>query len=252
MIIDIHGHYYSKNLYPSWVPFGVEPLIEWSKNQDINAIAVSSLDVFSGGMIENKKLSLICANNSKLWQWVTIDPRIPHWWEKLPQDKKVLGLKVHPTWQNYELTDYFRQVLEVAKENNWAVLTHSGVKEHYVDIKKSIIIADKFPEVSVVFAHLGNGFSSYSDVLTQIECLCKTNNENTLIDTSSLAIHLSGLLEESIKRIGNSRILFGTDLPLHFPESMLYRVTKSKISTEDKEKILYKNSISFFPKLKGG
>lgn len=252
MIVDIHGHYYSNNLYPSWIPFGIEPLIEWSENEDVNAIAVSSLDVFNGGMIENRKLAFICATNSKLWQWITIDPRKQNWWNQLPHSKKILGLKIHPTWHNYELTDYIIEILEVAKENNWAILTHSGVNEPYVNIEKSIIIADKYPEVPVIFAHLGNGFSSYIDVLAQIECLSKTNNENTLIDTSSLAIHLSGLLEESINRIGSHRILFGTDMPLHFPQTMLDRITKSKISTDDKENILYKNSISFFPKLKGG
>lgn len=251
MIIDIHGHYYDNNLYPSWVPFGLKPLIEWSNNIDINAIVVSSLDVFQGGMIENKKLALICTIYPKLWQWITIDPRIKNWWNQIPRNNKVIGLKLHPTWQNYHLIEHFAEILKIARDNNWAIITHSGVNEPYVDIEKSISIADKYPEVPVIFAHLGNGFSSYKDVLTQIECLSKTNNQNTLIDTSSLAIHLNGLLEESINKIGSHRILFGTDIPLHFPQTMLARIIEAKISTEDKEKILYYNAISFFPKLKG-
>lgn len=177
--------------------------------------------------------------------------RNKNWWNQIPRNYKVIGLKLHPTWQNYHLIEHLDEILKIAKDNNWAIITHSGVNEPYVDIEKSISIADKYPEVPVIFAHLGNGFSSYKDVLTQIECLSKTNNQNTLIDTSSLAIHLNGLLEESINKIGSHRILFGTDIPLHFPQTMLARIIEAKISTEDKEKILYYNAISFFPKLKG-
>lgn len=252
MIIDIHSHYYSKNLYPTWVPYGIKPLHEWAKNIDVKAVLVSSLDFFDGGMKENKKLTYFCTIHPKLWQWITIDPRIPNWWNGLYSHNKVIGLKVHPTWQNYELTDYFYDILEVAQNNKLAVLTHSGVNEPYIDLEKSIKIADKYPQVPVIFAHLGNGFSNYSDVLTQIEYLAKTKNENTLIDTSSLAIHLNGLLEKSVNKIGSNRILFGTDLPLHLPQSMLARVSMANLSIKDKEKVLWKNAISLIPKLKRG
>ncbi|MCF6460036.1 hypothetical protein [Clostridium sp. Cult3] len=145
MIIDIHGHYYNKGLYPDWVPYGVEPLKSWLQNPDITGLIVSSLDVLDNGMAENNCLTQVCMNNPKLWQWYTVDPRIPYWWHRLPKDKKILGIKVHPTWQNYELVNYFNKILEVAKYYKWSVITHSGVKEPFVDIEKSISIADKYP-----------------------------------------------------------------------------------------------------------
>jgi len=160
-IIDIHGHYYSKNLYPNWVPYGLEPLKEWWSNPSIKAVAISSLDVFSKGINENNKVSLLCMLNNKLWQFATIDPRIPRWWEKVPKDKKILGIKIHPTWSNYPLTDYFDEILNISRDNNWAILTHSEINEPYINIKKSIAIADNYPDVPVIFAHLGNGFSGY-------------------------------------------------------------------------------------------
>ena len=142
-------------------------------------------------------------------------------------------------------------VLEIAKTNKWGVLTHSGIREPYVNIEKSIKIADKYPEVPVIFAHLGQGFSNYEDVLNQINYLSNTKNCNTLIDTSSLAIHLAGLLEESIKKIGSRWIVFGTDLPLHLPESQLARIIHGNIEDNDRENILYENALSYFPNLKG-
>ncbi|MGV8147230.1 MAG: amidohydrolase family protein [Alkaliphilus sp.] len=251
MIIDIHGHYFGAGLYPAWVPYGLTPLQNWASHPDVSAIVTSSLDVFSKGVSENKILTTHCRTHPKLWQWLTIDPREPNWWVDLATDKKILGFKVHPTWQQYELTDYLNNLLEVAKIKKWAILTHSGVAEPYVDIKKSIELADRYPEVPVVFAHLGHGFSSYQDVMKQVAYLVKTKNENTLIDTSSLAIHLNSLLKETVKRIGSSRILFGTDMPLHFPESQLSRVTMANLPAKEKEKILWKTAVSFWPKLKG-
>lgn len=251
MIIDIHGHYFDAGLYPTWVPYGLRPLQNWASNPDVSAIATSSLDVFSKGMAENKKLTTLCRTYPKLWQWLVIDPRKPNWWVNLPSDKKILGLKVHPTWQQYNLTNYLNDLLEVAKSKKWAILTHSGVAEPYIDIKKSVELADKFPEVPVVFAHLGHGFSSYQDVMTQVDYLIKTKNENTLLDTSSLAIHLNGLLEEAVKKIGSSRILFGTDIPLHLPQSQLSRITTANLPAKEKEKILWKTAVSFWPKLEG-
>jgi predicted TIM-barrel fold metal-dependent hydrolase len=202
-------------------------------------------------MNENKKLTALCNLHPKLWQWLTIDPTISNWWTQLFKNKKILGLKIHPTWQHYELTNYLHEILEIARINNWAILTHSDIKDPYISIEKSIKIADKYPDVPVIFAHLGNGFSGYNNVLAQIEYLSRTKNENTFVDTSSLAIHLNGLLEESINKIGSHRILFGTDLPLHLPESQLARIFNAKITIENKENILWKNAISLFPKLGG-
>lgn len=251
MIIDIHVHYYSKGLYPNWVPYGIEPLKLWLQTPNIGGLVVSSLDVLDKRMETNNKLTEICINYPKLWQWYTIDPRVPYWWDRLPKSEKILGIKVHPTWQNYELINYLYKILEVAKHNKWSVITHSGVKEPFVDIEKSISIADRYPEVPVIFAHLGSGFKGYKDVLTQVEYLAKTKNENTFIDISSLAIHLSGLLEESVKRIGSSRIIFGTDMPLHLPQSQLSRIINGSLSWEFKEKILNRNASIIFPQLKG-
>ncbi len=93
-------------------------------------------------------------------------------------------------------------------------------------------------------------FLVINDVLNQVEYLSKTKNQNTLIDTSSLAIHLNGLLEESVNRVGSERILFGTDLPLHFPESMLNRITKANLPINIIENIIYYNAIKYFPKFK--
>lgn len=251
MIIDIHGHYYDADLYPPWVPYGLNPLLEWTSKQDVHAVVTSSLDFFTKGNSANLTLTKLCSTNTKVWQWLVVDPRKPNWWASLPNDKKILGIKVHPTWQQYDLTRYLYDLLEFAKNKKWAILTHSSVSDPFINIKKCCEIADNYPEVPLIFAHLGHEFSGYNDVMNQVDCLRKTKNQNTLIDTSSLAIHLNGILEEAIKKLGSNRILFGTDIPLHFPQSQLARVTMANLTDEAKERILWKTAIEFWPILKG-
>lgn len=126
MIIDVHGHYYGKDLYPSWVPHGLIPLKDWTNSPFIESIIVSSLDVFSKGIKENYKLSHLCMIQNNFFQFLTIDPRIKNWQNMIPQNEKVLGLKVHPTWSNYPLVAYFNEILEIAQQNKWTILTHLG------------------------------------------------------------------------------------------------------------------------------
>ncbi|NMB08047.1 MAG: amidohydrolase family protein [Tissierellia bacterium] len=58
-------------------------------------------------------------------------------------------------------------------------------------------------------------------------------------------------VNKSIKLIGSRRIIFGTDLPLHLPESQLTPVINENIRDKDRENILCKNALSYFPNLKG-
>lgn len=59
----------------------------------------------------------------------------------------------------------------------------------------------------------------------------------------------AGLLEEVIKLIGSENVIFGTDLPLHFPQLILQRVLEAEISDSDKENILFRNARLLWPNI---
>jgi len=66
-------------------------------------------------------------------------------------------------------------------------------------------------------------------------------HENVYLDLCDIHRH-SGIVDKMVKAIGADRVLFGTDIPWYDPAYGVGSVLFSKISDEDKYKILYKNA----------
>ena len=60
------------------------------------------------------------------------------------------------------------------------------------------------------------------------------------VETSLLALEDGGI-EETVKRFGSGRLVFGTGLPERYPEASVLSLLHAEISDEDKEKIAYNN-----------
>lgn len=55
--------------------------------------------------------------------------------------------------------------------------------------------------------------------------------------------HPTNSLEKLLDAIGGSRVLFGSNAPIFYPYANVFRVMNSKISDEDRERILWKNAL---------
>jgi len=64
--------------------------------------------------------------------------------------------------------------------------------------------------------------------------------QNVYLESSFLSLYEGGL-EETVKRFGGERILFGSGYPERYIEASMLQLIHSDISEEDKEKIAYKN-----------
>lgn len=65
--------------------------------------------------------------------------------------------------------------------------------------------------------------------------------ENVWMDISHVQ-HPINSLEKLIDAIGSSRVLFGSNAPIFYPYANVFRVMNSKISDDDRERILWKNA----------
>ena len=65
--------------------------------------------------------------------------------------------------------------------------------------------------------------------------------ENVWMDISHVQ-HPINSLEKAIDAIGSSRILFGSNAPIFYPQMAVFRVIHSPISDEIRERILWKNA----------
>lgn len=94
-------------------------------------------------------------------------------------------------------------------------------------------LARKFPSVKIIMAHLaGCGFRGIEDIA---DC------SNVYVDTSG-GQPITTLLEYAVKRVGSSRILFGSDAPYRDISCQLGRIYGADLDHKTKQKILFDNA----------
>lgn len=129
-------------------------------------------------------------------------------------------------------------VMEKLQEYNLPLLHHCWYKavgkcQDESDPSDIAYLARLFPSVKIVMAHLaGCGYRGIEDI---VEC------PNVYVDTSG-GQPVAGLVEYAVRRLGPSRILFGSDAPYRDVTCQLGRIYGAELDEESKNKILYRNA----------
>jgi len=159
------------------------------------------------------------------------------------------GLKLHPIYNEFYPGDKkMWPVYSKAQELEIPVLFHSGVSEFagydssYSHPNQFEDIANSFPDLSIVLAHLGKGCFKEA-----VDLAHKCNN--IFFDTSACFIepgqnikkHVSDILE-IIQSIGVHRVMFGSDWPWFNPSNDIVTIKNMKINDNEKSMILGLNA----------
>lgn len=192
---------------------------------------------------ENEYMHKLIDEVDCLYQWVVIDPRIDETFEqaeRMLQHKKCVGIKLHPVYHGYSLTEYADKLFSFASQFHATVLIHPN--EELLGAEKDaayiIPIANKYPNVNFIMAHLGNQ--------TFIDAVQNAVHKNVYIDTSGIASSNNLMVEYAYSRIGTDRILFGTDT--YSAAFQRGRIEFALLPKEDKQKILRDNAQQLFAK----
>ncbi|TET30517.1 MAG: amidohydrolase [Candidatus Heimdallarchaeota archaeon] len=174
---------------------------------------------------------------------------------KLPWGAK--GIKFHPEAQEFYPNDKkMWSIYEFCQEKNLPIVFHSGKNidssGQFSEPRLFTEILTEFPKLTLVLAHLGNGFWDQTKKLA-------AEFQNVYFDT---AIAISGIYtrdektreqylsdEESIdmiETVGAERIMFGSDFPWVNPEWDIDRIQNLPLSDKDKECILGKNAVKIY------
>ncbi len=174
---------------------------------------------------------------------------------KLPWGAK--GIKFHPDAQKFYPNDKkLWPIYEFCQEKNLPMVFHSGKNINspgqFSEPRLFAEVLTEFPKLTLVLAHLGNGFWDQTKKLA-------AEFSNVFFDT---AIAISGIYtrdektreqylsdEESIdmiETIGSERIMFGSDFPWVNPGWDIERLQKLPLSDKDREGILGKNAIKIY------
>lgn len=158
------------------------------------------------------------------------------------------GIKIHPAAQAFAPSDRrMDTVFETCRELGLAVLSHTGSSkgpETFAEPSQFADMLTRFPDLTVVLAHLGGGSwqqtSELADAFPQVAFdLCEIIDwigaPNAPDREDFVAL---------IREVGVERILFGTDFPWYDLDHTVERVMDlPRLSTEERDCILGANAV---------
>ena len=183
---------------------------------------------------ENRYLYQLSLENGRVFQWVVVEPTQPETFDQAAQmlkSKKTIGIKIHPKLHEYDILEHGDKLFSFAHE------LEAVVQMHPAEIPKMPAFADKYPNMKLIIAHLGN------DVF--MDAVAAAKHGNIFVDTSGSASHANNVIERAVQRIGAEHILFGTDG--YSAAFQLARIAWADISDGNKKKILRDNALALFP-----
>ena len=250
--IDVHAHYgpylNSNELRNRFMTAGVDFVLERAREARTELSVVSPLAAMmprGGGepVAANRDAARIVAETDGLLQWVVIDPRKPDTFEQadeMLQLPKCVGIKIHPEEHLYAVAEHGRPIFELAARHGTVVISHSGEQNSLpADLQR---LADDFPEVSVILAHLGCGWDN--DLTYQVRAIQASRHGNVFVDTSSGSSLVPRFIEWAVEQVGPERLLYGSDIPCNDSPMQRARINHAGIDEKAKRMILRENAVN--------
>jgi hypothetical protein len=153
---------------------------------------------------------------------------------------KFLGVKMHPLLDGYHPNDPSVHPLAAELvERDLPVLIHCG--HPIFTLPWSIEeLAVAFPEAKVILGHMGHGNIVYINGAIDVAA----RNPNVYLETSGMPMHTK--IAEGVERVGEDRVLFGSDAPFHDVGVEVRKVEVSGLSAELVERVLHRNARKLF------
>ncbi len=240
--IDIHSHFNHGSPYDTpQTQAHIRDLAYIKADYDRFGIYYAGMSTFASVIYhpecvveENNYLHDLVQATDWMYQWVVIDPRQPETYRQAEQmllSTKVLGIKIHPSYHDYDILDHGDALFSFAEKQGAVMLMHP---QHILEMPG---FADKYPDMKLIIAHLSSE--------EHVEAVANAKYGNIYVDTSARGSALNHIVEYAVQKVGSEKILFGTDT---YACSFAYpRIALADISIEDKENILWKNALRLFP-----
>jgi uncharacterized protein len=200
----------------------------------------------SGGVVfhpDNAYVRDVVETVPGLYGLVWANPRLPGYLEQAREfleDPRFLGMKLHPLIDGYHPNDpLVHPLIELLLERDQPVLIHCG--HPIFTLPWSIEeLAVSFPDAKIILGHMGHGNVVYINGAISVA----VRNHNVYLETSGMPMHTKIL--EAVERVGETRVLFGSDVPFHHPEVEIAKVRLSGLSPELVERVMSKNARALF------
>jgi predicted TIM-barrel fold metal-dependent hydrolase len=101
-------------------------------------------------------------------------------------------------------------------------------------------LAARFPDVTIVMAHMGHGHIVYINAALDVA----EDHENIMVDTAGMTMHSK--IREAVERLGEDRVMYGSDTPLGHPAWEIPKVRVSGLDEGQLRKVLYENALKIY------
>lgn len=130
-------------------------------------------------------------------------------------------------------TPEFKELMDVIAELDMITHFHSG---NLIEIEK---LVKSYPKSMFVLPHPGRG---RKEIDPRVALAAKY--KNLYIDIAGSGSERIGNIEEMIDKMGDDRILYGSDFTINEPGGVIARIKNSMIADSSKKKILGENTLS--------
>jgi len=253
--IDVHAHYgnYSRQgggMVTGFMSATADEVVARASRFGITLSIASPLQGLlprGGGdpVAGNIDAAAVAARLPALKQYVVIDPRVPETFiqaEAMLRQPGCVGIKIHPEEHVYPVAGCGGPVFEFAARHRAVILAHTSEQNSLCS--DLVPFADRFPEVTLILAHIGNGWDG--DYGHQVRGVLASRHGNVVADTSSARSITPHLIEWAVREVGAERVLFGTDSPLYHCGMQRSRIDQADLSDDQKRLILRDNALRIF------
>jgi predicted TIM-barrel fold metal-dependent hydrolase len=145
------------------------------------------------------------------------------------------GIKLHPLFHAFLPNDRaVYPIMEEAQRRSIPVFIHSGHPPF--SLPWSIgELAENFPDVTIVMIHMGHGHGVYIQAAIDTAKRC----DNIILETSGMPMHTK--IKEAYEEVGETRIVYGSDIPFHHPSVEIQRVMVSGLNETQLQRVFYDN-----------
>jgi len=146
--------------------------------------------------------------------------------------------KIHPSIQKKRITDdSYDKYIKLAVEKRKPVVVHCGRWQEIAGYKFPLELAEKYPELILILAHLGGDQPSL--YLQCAEEVKEKKYKNVYLGTESVREFY--FVNELVHIVGADKVIFGSDYNLGLPLTYIPIVEALNIPSSDKELIFSGN-----------
>ena len=153
--------------------------------------------------------------------------------ERAMKEQEFKGLKLHPVGNLcHPNSEESIEMIKLAAKLSAPVLFHCGDEELTLPLQVAQAAAS-CPEASIILGHSG-GYFHVDDAIRVAE-----RHPNIFLETSAMPYPQK--IKEAVKRIGPSRVLYGSDGPGCDPSLEVHKVKMAGLNEEEEKLLFYQN-----------